>query len=163
MKDGKVDLDELLFQALDFLRARGWDTIEITRQVPYDDMLPLRFRVKTLMLAMVAYKLLADGQPMTLRGLFYRVVSSGWFPSTDKEHYQALGRVMTILREAEVVPFDWIIVDGVRRRSSRPAGLVWPILPRRSGMRTAKTSGRAYLSTSMCSAKKTRWRGSSLP
>lgn len=50
---------------------------------------------------------------MTLRGLFYRVVSAGWLPSTDKQYYQTLGRVMTILRETGVVSFRWI-VDGVR-------------------------------------------------
>jgi hypothetical protein len=43
----------------------------------------------------------------------YRVVSAGWLPSTDREHYTRLGRLMTRLREAGVVPFSWI-VDGVR-------------------------------------------------
>jgi hypothetical protein len=54
-----------------------------------------------------------DEQPLTLRGLMYRVVSAGWLPSTDKEHYNRLGRLMTCLREAGVVPFSWI-VDNVR-------------------------------------------------
>jgi hypothetical protein len=66
-----------------------------------------------LALAVVATEILLDGQPMTLRGLFYQVVSAGWLPSTDKQHYHALMRIMTVLREAEVVPFAWI-VDGVR-------------------------------------------------
>jgi hypothetical protein len=43
----------------------------------------------------------------------YRVVSSGWLPSTDREHYTRVGRIMTRLREAGIVPFEWI-VDGVR-------------------------------------------------
>ena len=43
--------------------------------------------------------ILKDGQPMTLRGLFYQAVSAGLLPSTDKEHYQKLGRIMTIMRE----------------------------------------------------------------
>ena len=43
----------------------------------------------------------------------YRVVSAGWLPSTDKEHYARLGRMMTTLRERGIVPFSWI-VDNVR-------------------------------------------------
>jgi hypothetical protein len=43
----------------------------------------------------------------------YRLVSGGWLPSTDREHNTRLGRLMTRLREAGIVPFSWI-VDGVR-------------------------------------------------
>jgi hypothetical protein len=50
---------------------------------------------------------------MTLRGLFYRVVSAGWLPSTDAKHYAALGRIVTILRERGIVPFEWL-VDNIR-------------------------------------------------
>lgn len=64
-------------------------------------------------LAFVAVSKLLDEMPYTLRGLFYRVVSAGVLPSTDREHYQRLCRVMTTLREAGVVPFDWL-VDNVR-------------------------------------------------
>jgi hypothetical protein len=43
----------------------------------------------------------------------YRAVSAGWLPSTDKQHYGRLGRIMTTLRERGVVPFSWI-VDNIR-------------------------------------------------
>ncbi len=66
-----------------------------------------------LPLAIVATDLLFCEKPSTLRGLMYRTVSAGWLPSTGREHYTRLGRIMTRLREAGVVPFDWI-VDGVR-------------------------------------------------
>lgn len=74
----------------------------------------LGFRQATLTLASAAVEILAAGQPMTLRGLFYRVVSAGYLPSTDVKHYRALGRIMTLLREARAVPFRWI-VDGMRQ------------------------------------------------
>jgi hypothetical protein len=61
-----------------------------------------------------------EDHPATLRGLFYRVVSAGWLPSTDKEHYRRLGRLMTSLRKAGIVPFAWI-VDNVRSTLKPPS------------------------------------------
>ena len=71
------------------------------------------FHTDTLALAIVATDILMDEQPITLRGLMYRVVSAGWLPSTDEKYYKQLGRIMTQLRECGLVPFDWI-VDGIR-------------------------------------------------
>jgi hypothetical protein len=71
------------------------------------------FRAKTLPLAVMACEILGAEQPMTLRGLFYRVVSAGGLPTTDRKHYDALGRVMTTLRECGEVPFSFL-VDNVR-------------------------------------------------
>lgn len=68
---------------------------------------------KNLVLACVATDILLDEQPITLRGLFYRVVSAGLLPSTDAKHYRRLNRVMTTLREFGVVDFRWI-VDNLR-------------------------------------------------
>ncbi|MDP1797419.1 MAG: hypothetical protein Q8K78_08060 [Planctomycetaceae bacterium] len=70
-------------------------------------------RTGSLWLAFTATALLLKEKPCTLRGLFYRVVSTGILPSTDKEHYQRLGRLMTTLREAGIVPFSWL-VDNIR-------------------------------------------------
>lgn len=71
------------------------------------------FTRKNLPLAIVATDILHREKPITLRGLFYRVVSAGWLPSTDRQHYTRLGRMMTTLREAGCVPFDWL-VDNLR-------------------------------------------------
>ena len=49
---------------------------------------------------------------MTLRQLYYRLVSAGELVNSQKE-YKRLGKVMTRLREAGDVPFTWI-VDHVR-------------------------------------------------
>jgi hypothetical protein len=82
-------------------------------QLHPDCLHDLGFRKSTADLAFAAMTILQEGQPMTLRGCFYRMVSAGWFPSTDVRHYRQLGRILTKLREARVVPFRWI-VDGIR-------------------------------------------------
>ena len=74
----------------------------------------LGLRAATLPIAMAAANIAIDEQPLTLRGLFYRVVSAGLLPSTDGKHYAAFGRLMSTLRERGFVPFEWI-VDGVRQ------------------------------------------------
>ncbi len=73
----------------------------------------LGFRGENLLLALVATDILIDENPVTLRGLMYRVVSAGWLPSTDLKHYKRLGRLMTRMRESELIPYSWL-VDGVR-------------------------------------------------
>jgi hypothetical protein len=55
---------------------------------------------------LVATDILMNEQPITLRGLMYRVVSAGSLPSTDQKNYKRLGRIMTQLREHGIVSFD---------------------------------------------------------
>lgn len=74
----------------------------------------LGLRSATLPIALAAAQIALEEQPLTLRGLFYRVVSAGLLPSTDAKHYSAFGRLMSTLRERGFVPFEWI-VDGVRQ------------------------------------------------
>jgi hypothetical protein len=110
-KDGapraKTNLDSVLCA----VRERGWQPT-LTRE-RYQTLMAAGLRAKNLPLAFVAAQIALDEHPITLRGLLYRVVSAGWLPSTDREHYTRLGRVMTVLREAGCVPFSWI-VDNVR-------------------------------------------------
>jgi hypothetical protein len=103
----KADLDSLC----DRLREAGWNP-ELTPE-SYRLIIDCGLRSKNLELAAVATQIALGEQPITLRGLMYRVVSAGWLPSTDKQHYTRLGRIMTTLRERGVVPFEWI-VDNVR-------------------------------------------------
>lgn len=90
----------------------------------YERIVATGVHTKNLPLAFVATQVALQQQPITLRGLMYQIVSSGWLPSTDKEHYNRLGRLMTGLREAGIVPFSWI-VDNVRQtdKPSSWAGL----------------------------------------
>jgi hypothetical protein len=72
----------------------------------------LVFRRKNAALAERAGEILEDEHPMTLRQLFYRLVSAGDLQNKPSE-YQRLGGVMTRLREAGEVPMTWI-VDHLR-------------------------------------------------
>jgi hypothetical protein len=93
------------------LSRQGWEP-GLTEE-SYHNILGAGMRSKNLPLACVCTEIALEENPLTLRGLLYRVVSAGWLPSTDKQHYTRVGRVMTTLREAGVVPFRWI-VDNVR-------------------------------------------------
>lgn len=115
----KTDLDSLLAE----LRQRGSDiglSPELCRAIATSGL-----RAKSLKLALVAVDILQREQPITLRGLFYRVVSAGWLPSTGKKHYTCLGRVMTQLRLAGKVPYHWLVDNG--RSTMRLA--TWRDLP----------------------------------
>lgn len=79
----------------------------------YQEIADTGLRAKNLQLAWAAASILHDEHPCTLRGLFYRIVSTGLLPNTDKEHYKRVGRILTTLREAGTVPFSWL-VDNIR-------------------------------------------------
>src|SRR5262245_59913381 len=106
--------------AFDLLAGRGWErrfTRAGNEDTPgeelYFEAAEVGFYEKTLPLVFVAIDILAEEQPMTLRGLFYRIVCARWLPSTDRQHYDRLCRIMVKLREAEVIPSAWL-VDHVR-------------------------------------------------
>ena len=71
------------------------------------------FRKKSWKAAYVAFRIAHEHQPLTLRGLFYGVVSAGAYPSTDKKYYDRLGKIVTRLRRAEILPYEWLI-DNMR-------------------------------------------------
>jgi len=75
----------------------------------------LGFRQGNLALAGAAAEIACHENPITLRGLFYRLVSAGFLPSTDRRHYKKLGRIVTRLRESKppCMKFKWIS-DHVR-------------------------------------------------
>jgi hypothetical protein len=70
------------------------------------------FRSKNRQLAEQAIAQLMEERPMTLRQLYYRLISIGMLGNRQSE-YKRLGCIMTRLREAEQVPRSWI-VDHVR-------------------------------------------------
>jgi len=70
------------------------------------------FRGKNRPLALAATEVLGIENPMTLRQLYYWLVSAGTLRNDQKE-YKRLGAVLTRLREEGVVPRTWI-VDHVR-------------------------------------------------
>lgn len=56
--------------------------------------------------------ILAADHPMTLRGLFYRLVGAGAIPKTERE-YEKAGRYLLQLRRDGAVPYGWI-ADSTR-------------------------------------------------
>jgi hypothetical protein len=70
------------------------------------------FRKKNSELHRLAVQLLEEEKPMTLRQLFYRLVSAGALANKQAE-YKRLSNVMTRLRECDQVPRSWL-VDHVR-------------------------------------------------
>jgi hypothetical protein len=72
------------------------------------------FRSKNRQLVVAAVDCLKAEHPMTLRQLYYRLVSAGALHNKQAEYYR-LGNVMTRLRESGDVPRSWI-VDHVRTR-----------------------------------------------
>lgn len=107
----KLDTVSRIRAALADLEAHGFDP-NLTEE-SYDSIADCGFQTRTLPIAIAAASIALEEKPITLRGLFYRVVSAGLMPSTDQCHYAALGRIMTKLREEGVVPFKWI-VDSIR-------------------------------------------------
>lgn len=103
----KSNLDSILDQ----LRDRGFEPT--LTEASYRNIAGSGLRARSWPLALVATQIAVHEEPLTLRGLMYRVVSAGFLPSTDREHYCRLGRIMTTLRESGAVPFGWI-VDNVR-------------------------------------------------
>ena len=57
-------------------------------------------------------KALEDEHPVTLRGVFYRVVAAGAVDKTEAA-YKLVGRQLLKLRRAHIVPFSWV-TDGTR-------------------------------------------------
>jgi hypothetical protein len=62
----------------------------------------------TRRLVEAAKEVLAEEQPMTLRQLFYRLVSTEMVENTRAD-YQRLSRVMTKGREDGQIPFEWMV------------------------------------------------------
>lgn len=68
----------------------------------------ISFRSKNRSLAKAAIETLGSERPMTLRQLFYRLVSAGCLRNTRAE-YARLGTLLTRLREAGEVPRTWLV------------------------------------------------------
>jgi hypothetical protein len=54
----------------------------------------------------------AENQPMTLRQLFYQMVSRGLIDKTEKQ-YDAIGRLATLMRRSGELPYSWM-ADNTR-------------------------------------------------
>jgi hypothetical protein len=59
------------------------------------------------------YRVVSEGQPMTLRQIFYRLVALGAVEKTESEYDSTVGRLLLQMRRAGEVPYDWI-ADNTR-------------------------------------------------
>ena len=76
----------------------------------------LRSRAETIALAYALVKVSYREKQISVRGVFYRIVSEGWAKSTNERFYQRISALLTDLRRgAELIPHDWII-DSTRIR-----------------------------------------------
>src|SRR5579884_1723964 len=61
----------------------------------------------------VLYETLAEDNPMTVRQVFYQLVSRGVIAKTETEYKATVGRLLTDMRRAGEIPFGWI-ADNTR-------------------------------------------------
>jgi len=73
------------------------------------------FNRATLLPALVVAQVVTAQHPLTLRGVFYRVVSAGIYPDTSNSYYRQCQQIVLKLRRHGNLPFKWI-VDSTRRR-----------------------------------------------
>lgn len=102
-------------KALNTLLA-NLDSLSIEKSLSdasYERIVGSGFRGDTNTLAAIICQEVVTLHPITLRGLFYRVVSTGFLPSTDNEHYKRVGRLVIGLRRKGLIPYSWI-VDSMR-------------------------------------------------
>ncbi len=84
----------------------------------------LGFNKATLDQVFVLAQVLIDHHPITVRGAFYRAVSSGAYPNTDEAYYRQASNIVLKLRRGGLIPYDWV-PDSTRLRlkSSSWSGL----------------------------------------
>lgn len=70
------------------------------------------------------YVLLAEENPMTCRQVFYRAVSAGIIDKTEGEYKQTIIRLLTEMRKAQELPWQWL-ADNTRwqRKPDTSTGL----------------------------------------
>lgn len=107
--------DKTRQKAIDSILA-DLDSLSIERSLTeqsYINIVNAGFRGNNGTLAAIIAQELVRENPITLRGLFYRVVSTGFLDSTSKVHYDRVGRLVTRLRRKKTISYEWI-VDSLR-------------------------------------------------
>ena len=54
------------------------------------------------------YTILEDDHPMTVRQVYYQLVSQGVIDKTENEYKKTVCRLLVQLRNEHLIPFDWI-------------------------------------------------------
>jgi hypothetical protein len=61
------------------------------------------------------YDIVADNEPVTVRGVFYLAETAGLVPKDDAKGYRPVQRELLKMRREEIIPWGWI-TDGSRTR-----------------------------------------------
>jgi len=64
-------------------------------------------------------EVVADDPPMTVRQVFYQLVTRGVIEKSEIEYHRTVIRLMTEMRLAGDLPYDWIIDESRRVRVTR--------------------------------------------
>ncbi len=59
------------------------------------------------------YNIVEDGEPMTVRQVFYQLTSQGVIPKTESQYKNTVVRLLARMRRDHDLPFDWI-ADSTR-------------------------------------------------
>jgi hypothetical protein len=62
------------------------------------------------------FDVISDDPPMTVRQVFYQLVARGVIEKTERQYQQTVIRLMTDMRIADELPFEWVIDESRRRR-----------------------------------------------
>lgn len=88
----------------------------MSRKAPYRSSPTKRHRRSAAAIEAITsaiYQTVAADQPMTVRQVFYRLVSEGVIPKTEAEYKQTVCRLLGIMRKRDELPYDWI-ADNTR-------------------------------------------------
>jgi hypothetical protein len=98
-------------------------------------------------------------QPVTGRGVGYKLLAANLIPSTATGEMQKVYRLLKIARERGIVPWEWIVDETHRQPGARIAALALVITtflealaPAASDVRHHARSRRAFASTKITTA-----------
>ena len=64
---------------------------------------------RTLDLIAAAYEILSDIKPATVRAVCYKLFTAGLIGSMAKTETNKFSRLLTLAREADVIPWEWVV------------------------------------------------------
>jgi len=76
---------------------------------------PRRTKEQVEALCEAMFSLIQAEQPLTIRHVFYRMVSAGFVTKTEGEYKNAIGRLLTRMRKRGELPYHWL-ADNTRWR-----------------------------------------------
>ena len=108
---------------------------------------------RSLDLIEAMYAAAEAAQPITGRGIGYKLFTAGLIPSMATNEMQRVYRLLKEARERGIIPWEWI-VDETRSSNGRQRGPIPPNMPAASRDPIVATSGTSSPSGSKCGARR---------